>query len=162
MSQEKTEKGDISLEVRHVMSKEVITLGENTSVKRAAEMMNKYDISSLIAVRHGKPVGIITERDLLKRVVAKGMDAKKIKVKDIMSTPLVTVTPETNLEEAVRLMFQKKIKKLAVFDQDLLVGLVSLTDIARCQPAIIKILKTLALVQNTPKSMKKCVECYIV
>jgi CBS-domain-containing membrane protein len=59
-------------------------------------------------------------------------------------------------------MFQKKIKKLPVIDNNRLVGLVSLTDIARCQPAIMKVLKAYAAAQNTPKSMKKIVDSYIV
>jgi signal-transduction protein with cAMP-binding, CBS, and nucleotidyltransferase domain len=79
-----------------------------------------------------------------------------------MSSPLVVIAPGTEMEEAMRLMFEKKIKKLVVVNQKRLVGLVSLTDIARCQPAIIKLLKTFAAAQNTPKSMKKVLDYYIV
>jgi predicted transcriptional regulator len=71
-------------------------------------------------------MGIITERDLLKRVVAEARDANKTKVKDVMSSPLVVVEPSMDLEEAVKLMFQMKIKKLPVVDGKRLVGLVSI------------------------------------
>jgi CBS domain-containing protein len=162
MPQEKTHKGNVSLKVEDVMVAEVVTIDENASVKEAAEIMNQFEIGSIIAVRKGKAIGIITERDLLKRVVAEGMDAKKTRVKDIMSSPLVVIAPGIELEEALRLMFEKKIKKLAVVDQKRLIGLVSLTDIASCQPAIIKLLKTFAAAQNTPKSMKKVLDYYIV
>jgi len=92
------------------MVKEVIMIDENASVKESADVMNDLEISSIIATRNGKPIGIITERDLLKRIVAEGRNAKKTKVKDIMSSPLTVIMPDMQLEEAVRLMFDKKIK----------------------------------------------------
>lgn len=162
MPQAKADKGNVSLKVEDVMVTEVVTINENASVKEAAGIMNQFEIGSIIALRKGKAVGIITERDLLKRVIAESMDAEKTRVKDIMSSPLVVIAPGTEMEEAMRLMFEKKIKKLVVVDQKRLVGLVSLTDIARCQPAIIKLLKTFAAAQNTPKSMKKVLDYYIV
>jgi CBS domain-containing protein len=162
MAQENADKSKVSLKVEDVMVREVVTISENASVKEAAGIMNQFEIGSIIAVRRGKAIGIITERDLLKRVIAEGMDAKKTRVKDIMSSPLVVIAPGTELEEAMRLMFEKKIKKLAVVEQKRLVGVVSLTDIASCQPAIIKLLKTFAAAQNTPKSMKKVLDYYIV
>jgi len=152
----------ITLKVGDVMVREVITIDENATVKEAAEVMNKFEIGCLIAVRKGKAVGIITERDLLKRVVAEARDVNKTKVKDVMSSPLVVVEPDLDLEEAVKLMFQMKIKKLPVVDGKRLVGLVSLTDIARFQPQLIKILKQLAAKHTPPKSMKKVIDYYIV
>lgn len=162
MSQEKEDKSGVSLKVEDVMVREVITIDENVTAKEAADVMNKFEIGCLIAVKKGKAVGIITERDLLKRVVAEVKDANRTKVKDIMSSPLVVVEPSTELEEAVKLMFQMKIKKLPVVDGKRLVGLVSLTDIARFQPQMIKILKQLAARQAAPKSMKKVLDYYIV
>jgi CBS domain-containing protein len=162
LSEEEKEESSISLKVEDVMVKEVITIDENSTVKEAAEIMNKFEIGCLIAVRKGKAMGIITERDLLKRVVAEAKDANKTKVKDVMSSPLVVVEPKMDLEEAVKLMFQMKIKKLPVVDGKRLVGLVSLTDIARFQPQVIKILKQLAIRQAAPKSMKKVIDYYVV
>jgi len=83
-------------------------------------------------------------------------------VKEIMTTPLVVVEPSTDLEEAVNLMFQNKIKKLAVVDANKLVGIVTLTDIARFQPQMIRMLKQLTAKQATPKSMQKVIDYYIV
>jgi len=144
------------------MTMDVITIDENASVKEAADIMNQHEIGCLIAVRKGKAIGIITERDLLKRVIVEDKNAKKTKVGEVMSRPLEVVAPGTDLEEALRLMFQKKIKKLPVVYKNRLLGLVSLTDIARCQPAIIKLLKSFAVAQDTPKSMKKVLDYYIV
>ena len=144
------------------MTMDVITIDENVSVKEAAEIMNQHEIGCLIAVRKGKAIGIITERDLLKRVIVEDKNAKKTKVGEVMSRPLEVVAPGTDLEEALRLMFRKKIKKLPVVYKNRLLGVVSLTDIARCQPAIIKLLKSFAVAQDTPKSMKKVLDYYIV
>jgi len=161
-AREKANEGKVSLKAGDVMVRTVVTIDENASVKEAADIMNQFEIGSIIATRKGKAVGIITERDLLKRIVAEGKNAKKTTVKDIMSSPLVVITPNTDLEEAARLMFEKKIKKLPVIDQNRLVGLVSLTDIARYQPEIINILQKLAAIQDTPKSIKKVLDFYIV
>ncbi|MEM1539546.1 MAG: CBS domain-containing protein [Candidatus Bathyarchaeia archaeon] len=152
----------LSLKVEDVMVREVITIDENSTVREAAEIMNKFEIGCLIAVRRGKAVGIITERDMLKRVVAEARDVNETKVKDVMSTPLIFVEPSMDLEEAVKLMFQMKIKKLPVVKGKRLIGLVSLTDIARVHPYIIEILKQLAARQATPKSMQKVISYYVV
>jgi CBS domain-containing protein len=154
--------GNVTLKVEDVMTKEVITIDEHATVKKAANIMNKNEISCLIALRKGKAIGIITERDLLKRIIVEAKNPEKTKVKEVMSSPLEAVALGTDLEKALRLMFQKKIKKLPVVEEDNLIGLVSLTDIARCQPAIITLLKTFAAAQDTPKSMKKVLDYYIV
>lgn len=158
----KKEESTLSLKVEDVMVRDVITIDENSTVREAADVMNKFEIGCLIAVKKGKAVGIITERDLLKRVVAEARDVNKTKVKAVMSSPLVVVEPSMDLEEAVKLMFQMKIKKLPVVEEKRLVGLVSLTDIARFQPQMIKILKQLAMRQAAPKSMKKFLDYYVV
>ncbi|TET62127.1 CBS domain-containing protein [Candidatus Bathyarchaeota archaeon] len=162
MANKKKEETSLSLKVEDVMVKEVITIDENSTIKEAAEVMNKFEIGCLIAVRKGKAMGILTERDVLKRVVADARDTTKTNVKKVMTSPLVVVEPGTDLEEAVKLMFQMKIKKLPVVDGKRLVGLISLTDIARFQPQMIKILKQLAIKQAAPKSMKKVIDYYVV
>jgi CBS domain-containing protein len=159
---EEKEENCMSLKVEDVMVKEVITIDQNSTVKEAAEVMNKFEIGCLIAVRKGKAMGMITERDLLKRIVAEARDATETKVKDVMSSPLVVIEPSVELEEAIKLMFQMKIKKLPVVDGKRLVGLITLTDIARFQPQMIKLLKQLAKRQTAPKSMKKVIDYYVV
>ena len=162
MSKEKASKGEVSLKVEDVMTMEVIAMDEKASVKEAAETMSQNEISCVVAARKGKAIGIITESDLLKRVIVEGKNAKKTKIGEVMSSPLEVVAPGTTLEEALQLMFQKKIKKLPVVEKNRLLCVVSLTDIARCQPAIIKLLKSFSATQDTPKSMKKVLDYYIV
>jgi CBS domain-containing protein len=121
----------MSLLVNDVMTKNVITIESFAPVKEAAELMDKHDIGCLIVVNKEKPVGIITERDMLKRVLLQFKDPRITRVNDIMSTPIIASSPETDLREAVRLMNERRIKKLAVVEDELLVGLLSITDIVR-------------------------------
>jgi CBS domain-containing protein len=150
------------LKIRDVMVREVITVDENSSVKEAVDIMNEFQIGSLIVLERGKAKGIVTERDFLRRVIAETKDVMNTKVKEIMTTPLVVVEPGTDLEEAVKLMYENRIKKLAVVDANKLVGIVTLTDIARFQPQMIRMLKQLTAKQATPKSMQKVIDYYIV
>ncbi len=151
-----------TLKVRDVMVKEVVVVDENSSVKQAVETMNEFHVGSIIVLKKGKAAGIVTERDFLTRVLAEAKDVTNTKVKDIMTSPLIVVEPDTDLETAVKLMFQSKVKKLAVVDGKKLLGIVTLTDIARVTPELIKVLKQLAGRQEMPKSMQKVIDYYIV
>lgn len=162
MPKKKEKEDEMTVRVEDVMVKEVITINEETIIKEAAEIMNKFEIGCLIVVKDEKAIGILTERDLLKRVVAEAKDATKIRVKDVMTSPIVVAEPKMDLGEAVRLMFKMKIKKLPVVDGKRLIGLVSLTDIARFQPEVITILKQLAAREAAPKSITKVIDRYVV
>lgn len=151
-----------ALPIKDVMVKGVITVDDNVTVRKAAEIMNESEIGCLITVEKGRAAGILTERDLLKRVIAEGRDANKTKVKEVMSSPLVVAEPNMDLGEAVELMFQKKIKKLPVVHEDRLMGLITLTDIARAAPEMLRIIKQLATTQGMPKNIQKVIDRYIV
>jgi CBS domain-containing protein len=97
----KEKEGEVTLRVEDVMVKEVVTIDDNVTVKEAADVMNKFEIGCLIAVRKGKAMGILTERDILKRIVADAKDATKTRVKDVMTSPLVVAEPSMDLAEAV-------------------------------------------------------------
>ena len=153
---------DVTLRVEDVMVKEVIKINEEVTTKEAAELMNKFEIGCLIAVGKGKVSGILTERDLLKRVLAEGKDASKVRVRDAMTSPLVVAEPSMDLGEAVKLMFQMKIKKLPVVEDRRLVGLVSLTDIARFQPQMMVLVKHLAANHSAPKNIQKVIDRYVI
>ncbi len=152
----------MSLKVEDAMIDEVVTIEADAAVKKAVELMNKHEIGCLIAVRSGKAVGIVTERDMLSRVLGMSRDPERTKVSEIMTSPLITADPQMDLEEAARLMFKMKVKKLPVVSKGDLVGLLTLTDIARFQPQIIKILKKMYVKNQTPKRMQKVVDYYVV
>ncbi len=158
----------MSLKIRDVMVKNVITIQADQTVKHAADIMSRYGVGCLIVLENKTVAGIVTERDLLKRVVASAKDPEKTLVKDIMSKPIIIAEPDLELEDAVWMMFEHKIKKLPVVERSgensRLVGLVTLTDIARLQPTLIGTLKRLfAQAKETPpKSMEKVMNYYIV
>jgi len=152
----------MSLKVEDAMIDEVVTIEADATVKKAVELMNQHEIGCLIAVRSGKAVGIVTERDMLGRVLGMSRDPERTKVSEIMTSPLVVADPQMDLEEAARLMFKMKVKKLPVVSKGDLVGLVTLTDIARFQPQIFKILKKMYVKEQPPKRMQKVVDYYVV
>ena len=153
------EKKTISPKAEDVMITKVAILDENVSVKKAAEIMVQIDMGAIIVTTEGKTKGILTERDILKRIVAEGKNANKTKVKTIMSRPLITITPKTTLKKAAQIMFEKKIKNLPVNHKNRLIGLVNLHDICRSQP---EVLRQLEHVIEPPNNLKKFLRNYII
>jgi len=113
------------------MSKKVITVKKSQTVSSAAKLMDKYNISSLIVVEKGVPEGIITERDVLKKIVAKDKDPAKVKVKDIVTMKVVTIDAGDSISQASNLMALGKIKQLPVMKNGKLIGIITSTDIVR-------------------------------
>lgn len=148
----------MSLKLVDVMVQDVITVEDEATIKKAAELMNQHEIGCLIVVKKGKPAGIVTERDMLKRILLESIDPEKVKVNEIMSKPLIVGKPEMEIEDAVKLMFKRNIKKLPVANKKNLVGLVTLTDLVRSEQ-IIRMLKNLPS-EETPKRMKKVVDYF--
>jgi CBS domain-containing protein len=153
------EKISIPIKAEDVMVTEVAVLDGDASAKKAAEIMAQEDVSAIIVTTEGKANGIVTERDILKRIVAEDKNSRNTKVKEIMSSPLVTIEPSTNLEKAANIMFEKKIKNLPVIHKNRLVGLVSLQDICKLQPEVLRLLRE---TMGTPKNLKKVLRCYII
>lgn len=122
--------------VSEIMSvKKVIVLKVETgpSVLDAVKLMLKHKIGSVVMVnRNNRPVGIVTERDILRKVSTTRRGLGKIKVKEIMSSPVVTIKPYDSIETASTAMAGKKIKRLVVIEQDgSMAGVISLTDITK-------------------------------
>ncbi len=117
-------------QVKDIMTKEVVTIESNKSVFEAAGLMSEKGLGCLIVVIKGFPVGIITERDIVRRIVAKhnSLDAK---VSEVMTKTLITVDPDTSLREAARVMSANKIRRLPVLKQNKLVGIVVASDFVR-------------------------------
>jgi CBS domain-containing protein len=113
------------------MVKNVITLQTNTSVYEAVKLLNKNKIGCLVIVQDSQIVGILTERDLLERVLEKCRNPRETKVSEIMTKQVIVGKPEMELSEATNLMFENRMKKLPITERKQLVGIVTLTDIAR-------------------------------
>ena len=112
------------------MIRSVITMSPDASAYEAVKISNKNKIGCLVVVDSGQIVGILTERDLLERVLEKCRNPKETKISEIMTRHVVMGKPDMELSEATRLMFEKRVKKLPIVDGNLLVGIVTLTDIA--------------------------------
>ena len=118
--------------VKDVMEENVQTIDLNANVKKGAAVMAKKGIGSLVVVQEGRAVGIVTERDLVSKIIADGLDPAKVLVRDIMSTPLITIQPDAKIAEAARLMNEYKIRRVVVTAADgSLAGIVTASDLAR-------------------------------
>ena len=152
------------MELKDIMVRNVVTIDSEASVKEAAKHMNLYEIGCLIVMNKDKVSGILTERDLLTKVVETAKNAEKTKVKDITSTKLVTGTSDMDVVDAARLMLKKKIKKMPIVNNGKLVGLVTFTDIVRTVRLEPGMMNTFREFNRegllAPKSMKTLIEVY--
>ena len=121
-------------EVKDIMSLDVVTITPEASMAEAAGIMGERHIGSLIVTKYDTPVGIVTERDLLSKVLALGKNLREEKVEAVMSYPLITIGPTAKIKEAAQMMIQKK--ALAVFDCGKLVGIVTASDLIRSLPVV--------------------------
>jgi CBS domain-containing protein len=128
------------------MTKNIKTVKTDDTVHDAVKKMNKFDIGSVIVMSSGRPVGIITETNVMRRIVEPRMDPATVWTKDIMSSPLTTIESNAALEEAAKIMADKRINRLPVIDGDKLVGVISSTDIVKASPTQLSILEELVRV----------------
>jgi len=116
--------------VNQVMSKNALTLDKSTSLQEAAENMKKLNIGCVIVTENNNPVGIITERDFVTRIVAEGRPLFT-EIQEVMSSPLITINSEETIWEASELMKEKSIHKLPVKENEQIVGIITTTDIVK-------------------------------
>ena len=118
--------------VEKVMTKSVMAMELNTNARDCAKAMAKRGVSCAVITQGGSAVGIVTERDLVSKVLSEPVDAKNVLVRDIMSTPLIIVAPDAPLTGAADLMSQYHVRRLVVVDKNgTLVGIITTGDIAR-------------------------------
>lgn len=129
--------------VRDIMSKNVKVVRPDTSAQEVVATMTKFDISSIIVVQSERPVGIITLRDVVAKVVVQCLAPRALTARQIMTSPLVTISGSATVEEAARLMSQKKVKTLPVMDNDKLAGVLTFTDIVFEVPNMLSVLEGL-------------------
>jgi CBS domain-containing protein len=129
--------------VRDIMSKDVQVVRPDTTIQEVVATMSKFDISSIMVVQSERPVGIITTRDVLSKVVVQCLAPRALTARQIMSSPLITIDESATVEEAARLMAQRKVKTLTVMNNDKLAGVLTYTDIVFQVPAMLSILRSL-------------------
>lgn len=142
------------LVVREAMSSPVVSIDENSDIVDTARLMRERDVGAIIIVSDDeKPVGIVTERDIVNRVVAEGKTPNSIKASAVMSSPLRVVEPDLSLLEAMNLMDKFHIRRLGVTYKGDLVGVVSDRDMMRIMPTIVEIEKERSKIEETDRSI---------
>jgi CBS domain-containing protein len=126
---EKTEERMIALKIKEIMTTDVRTISANDSISEAANIMKQLDVGSVPVVDNNLLVGIITDRDLVLRGLAMGKNAQE-SVSTIMSKDITTVTPDEDVHKAADIMASKQIRRLPIVENDRLVGIVSIGDMA--------------------------------
>jgi len=135
--------------VKDVMSSPVISIEENAPANRAAELMDKNDLGCVIVTnKEGKPLGIITERDLVVRVLSKNVKPDTFKANEVMTSPLITIEPDATISEAARRMSRLNIRRIGVMYKGQIAGLLSSKDILGVMPELIEIIQERARIEN--------------
>jgi CBS domain-containing protein len=127
--------------VKEIMSKDVKVVRPDTSAQEIVATLNKFNIGSVVVVQKEKPVGIITIRDILVRLVEQNLAPRVLTASQMMTSPFTSINVEATVEEAAKLMAKKRVKTLPVMDKEKLVGVLSFADIAFKVPALLSLLE---------------------
>ena len=148
-----------------VMSRDPVTVTVNETISEAAARMKEKDVSALIVVEGNKVTGILTDYDIVHKVVAKDMHPSELKVGEIMTAPAVSIHPHTEVEDAARKMSKEGIRRLVVTDDSVLQGIVTENDILKIWPGLIEVTRELQRVGLTDVMMEKesgyCESCKV-
>ena len=118
-------------QLRDIMIKNVITITLDKTAQDAAKLMTEHSVGSLVVVENGNPVGIVTERDLVRKVCSKDVASSKVPLSDVMSSPVICAEPDMSIETAVQRMFNNKMRRLPILENGNLIGIVTITDLAK-------------------------------
>jgi len=151
--------------VREAMSSPVVTVREDVEVTDVARTMKEQRPGAIVVVNpQGKPVGIVTERDIVIRLIAEGRSPAGVIAKDVMSSPLRVVKAETTITDAMRIMDRLNIRRLGVTYKGELAGIISHKDIIRIMPTILELIRETSRIgtqasNNTPSTVGYCDRC---
>ncbi|GBE17497.1 hypoxic response protein 1 [archaeon BMS3Abin16] len=120
-----------SIEIGGLISGRLVYIQSEEAVSKAARLMRDENVASLLVKEKGNFVGIVTEKDLINKVVAEELYPGDIKVKEIMSSPLITISHRESIEKAAKLMRKKEVRRLAVTEGDKMIGVITETDFTR-------------------------------
>ncbi len=120
----------IELKVRDIMTKDVAYINPLSPITEAAQLMQKHNVGSIPVCDNSGVVGIVTDRDIVVRNVAHGTDPKSTKVQDVMTSQVTTASPEMDVNDAARIMTQSQIRRIPVVENNFIIGMVSLGDVA--------------------------------
>jgi CBS domain-containing protein len=155
------------VKVGELKTENPVSMDSEENVMQAARLMNEKGIASVLVRRKGELVGIITDRDIITRVVSKGLDVEKIRVAEVMSSPLITIEDDASVDDAAKKMAEHGIRRLAVEKDNRKVGIISESDIIRVDPELHFLIRERSklearMSQNEPKLVTLagfCEEC---
>ena len=117
-------------QVRDIMEKNVITLQYDKSALDASIILKEKEISFLVIQKEGNPIGLVTERDIVRKIAAEDKKSSEVLIQDLMSKKFKWVKPEDSIEDAIQKMLNNNIRRLLVLDNDKLVGVITQTDLS--------------------------------
>ena len=126
--------------VSDAMTRKPISVDPDITIDACSKIMLKKHVGSLLIMQDGKLKGIIAEQDIVRKVVAAGLDPFKTKVKDIMVTKLITIDPDSDIYEAIVIMRDRNIRHLPVMHKKNMVGYLTLKDILKIEPQLFELL----------------------
>jgi CBS domain-containing protein len=141
--------------VEEIMNRNPKVANLDITAQAAAKLMKQEDVGSLIILEDGAAVGIITEKDLVQKVVAEGRSPSKILVTDIMSAPLVTIGPMESVSDAAKKMANLKLRRLPVIKGKKLVGVLTENDVLRLSPTLIELTRELSRLGTSGGTLSK-------
>jgi len=144
--------------VKDVMSSPAVAIEETASANRVAALMDKNDLGCIVVTtKDGKPIGIITERDLVVRVLAKNAKPDALKAKDVMTAPLINIEPDATVTDAARRMSRLNVRRLGVMYKERLVGVISSKDVLGVMPELLETIQEKAMIEseNRPEESEK-------
>ncbi len=128
------------VKVMDAMTREPVTISPNATIKEAANRMIERGVGGILVTENQEPKGILTEKDIVKNVVAVSLDTSKVQVREIMSKILVTISPDLDIYDALILMGEKDLRRLPVVNDNKIVGLLTFKDVIRIQPQLFDVI----------------------
>lgn len=129
------------LSVKEVMTKDVKMVGRDTSMQKVLDMMLEFDISSIVVVQKKKPVGLITHTDILLKMLKPVIPPEALTARQVMTAPVITISENSSMEEAGKVMSKNNIKKLPITRDGKVVGIITSMDLIVEQPRLVKLLE---------------------
>lgn len=142
------------MKVRDIMTKNVAHINPSSTVVEAAQLMQKHNVGCIPVCDENGVTGIVTDRDIVVRNIAHGKDPNQTPVRDVMTSEVTTVSPDAEIRDVFGIMSQKKIRRLPVVENNQLVGIVALGDVATGAPQDVEISETLADISSPSRPEK--------
>ncbi len=136
--------------VKEIMTQPVYTIDQNKTAKDAGILLRKIRRGFLVVTSKNRPVGVLSDSDLIKRIIAANKQPSKVKIKDVMSRHFVSTTPDVDILTAVRKMKKGNVHRLPVIANGKIVGIISLSDIAKTSPEMVNLLEMRLQMKEEP------------